>query len=359
MNFLLRILFSGMIMFVPNEDRTEVTVLLLNVDHNHHSSDGTALGHHNPVLVARAGNCTGQCPKRDTTVAEALFSGKTQLQAQDALEAAVAGGGAWDIGGGSELSIVKGSATAAALPPLVLQKNVRGTVNGQPALIPMSSLEREDYSWIADLQKICPTGCGLNPAIFSAQPPSGLVAARLKLRSGKVFTYAVSRIGSNVTPAHFARLDGQGTPSPYSQAVTTWAAADIEIAGDSVEIVESSFNGGTGRSMKLEPGTNGKVEVAVLNLPSFVPPATTSTATPGVGKHFERFYDLLATPPAVETRLVPKPGALPGVTYPEIDWHSVHPTSAVSSDLLSSLRLEIGRGPADKLLCPIIGDGPP
>jgi hypothetical protein len=356
--FLLRILFSGMIMFVPNADRTEVTVLLLNVDHNHHSSDGTVLGQHNPVLVARAGNCTGQCTKRDPTVAQALFSDKTQQQAEDALEAAVAGGGAWALAG-SELSIEKGSSTAADLPALILRKNVRGTVNGEPALIPTSSVEREDYTWIADLRKICPTGCGLNPAIFSAQPPAGLIAARLKLRTGKVFTYAVARIGSDVTPVRFERLDGQGTASPYSQAVTTWAASDVEISGDSVEIVESSFTGGAGRSMKLEPDADGKVEVAVLNLPSFVPPATTSTATPGVGKHFEAFYELAANPPAVETRLVPKPGALPDATYPAVDWHSVHPTSAVSSDLLSSLRLEIGRSPNDKLVCPIIGDGPP
>lgn len=359
MNFLLRILFSGMIVFVPSEDRTEVTVLLLNVDHSHHASDGTALDHHNPVLVARAGNCTGQCTKRDLTVAKALFSDKTNTQAQDALEQAAAGGGAWPLSG-SDLSLRKGSTNAADLPALVLRDNVRAVINGQPSLIPTTSLEREDYSWISDMRQLCTaTSCGLDPSLFGSTPPTGLVAARFKLRSGKLFTYAIARIGSDVTPVHFERLDGQGSPSAYSQAVTTWAAADITITGDDVELVEASFNGGTGRSMKLEPDENGKVEIAVLNLPSFVPPATSANPAPGVGKHFEMYYDLQDNPPAVETRLVPKAGALPEVTYPEVDWQTIHPTTAVSSDLLSALRLEIGRGPYDKLLCPVNGDGPP
>ena len=358
MNFLLRILFSGMIVFVPSEDRTEVTVLLLNIDHSHHVSDGTALDAHTPLLIARAGDCTGQCPKRDTDIAQFLYADKTQSQAEDALEAAVQGGGAWALAG-SDLSIRKGSTTAAELPALVLRQNVRGTVNGVPALIPTTATEREDYSWISDLRKICPTGCGLDPALFGTNPPAGLIAARLKLRTGTVSTFAVARIGTDVTPVHFMRLDGQGTPSPYSQALATWAAADIQVSGDSVEIVETTFAGGAGRSMLLEPDTNGKVEVAVLNLPSFVPPATSSNPNPGIGKHFEKYYDLAVTPPAIATRLVPKAGGLSGASYPSVDWQLIHPATAVGSDLLSSLRLEIGRSVYEKILCPINGDGGP
>ena len=42
MNFIVRILFSGLMALVPNEDGTELTVLLLNVDHAYHTSDEAA-----------------------------------------------------------------------------------------------------------------------------------------------------------------------------------------------------------------------------------------------------------------------------------------------------------------------------
>ena len=57
-SFILKILFSGMIVFSPNQNGTEVTVLLLNAGHTHHLSDGSALQDHKPLLIARAGNCT-------------------------------------------------------------------------------------------------------------------------------------------------------------------------------------------------------------------------------------------------------------------------------------------------------------
>ena len=49
-----------------------------------------------------------------------------------------------------------------------------------------------------------------------------------ELRSGKVFTYSVARIGGNVTPVHFQRLDGTGNASAYSQAIASWVGAEID-----------------------------------------------------------------------------------------------------------------------------------
>jgi len=357
MSFLLRILFSGLIGLVPSADGKEVTVLLLNVPHSYHTSDGAELAHHQPLLLSRAGHCTGDCPTRDSEIAQFVFADKAAAAALDSLEAAVTGGGAWALAG-SELSIRKGSSTDPDLPSLVLQSGVRGTVNGHPQTIPTTSAEREDYSWIANLKQLCPT-CELNSDMTSASIPPGLIAARLRLRTGKVFTYSVSRLGSNVAPVYFQRLDGQGTISSYSQAVANWVGADVAIGGDSIEIVEEKFNGDPGRSMKLSPDANGKVEIAVLNLPSFVPPATTSTVAPEVGKHAELYYELAQTPPAAEARLVPRSGAAAGAPpYPEVDWQAVHPSTAVYSDLLAGIRLDIGRGPYEKILCPPVSFGP-
>lgn len=353
MNFIVRILFSGLMALVPNEDGTELTVLLLNVDHAYHTSDGASVPHHNPFLIARAGNCTGQCPRRDAAVATPLFPDKSSSAALDSLEAAVAGGGAWLLAG-SDLSVRKAGTSDPELPALVLRNNARGTSNGQPLMIPTTATEREDLSWIASLQQVC-AGCTLNPDLLAAQPPSGLVVARLRLRTGKVFTYSVARIGSNVTPVHFKRLDGSGNPLPYSQAMTSWVGADIEVGGDSIEIVEEKFDGGTGRSMILEPDANDRVEIAVLNLPSFVPPASPANFAPQAGKHFEAYYDLAQTPPAKEGRMIPRAGAASATaSYPEVEWQAVHPQATLWSDLLNAIRLDVGRGPYDRVLCPPI-----
>lgn len=350
MTFILKLFFSGLMALVPSQDGKEVTVLLLNVNHDYQISDGTNLAHHKPLLIARAGSCTGQCPKRDSDIAQFLFADQSESAALDSLEDAVAGGGAWALSG-SDLSIHKGSSGDPDLPPLVIRNDARGSVNGVPNIIPNSTDEREDFSWLASLHSVCPD-CTLNADVLAAQPP-GLIAARLHLRSGKVFTYSIARIGSNVTPVHFQRLDGTGSTSPYSQAVATWAGAELEISGDDVEIVEDKFDGSTGRSMTLGPDDDGKVEVAVVNLPPFVPPASAATAPPEPGKHFETYYELAETPPAQVARLVPKPGAAAGApAYDAVGWDSIHPQEELWSDLLNALRMNIGRTVYEQVLCP-------
>jgi hypothetical protein len=352
LEFILRILFSGLIVFVPSEDKQEVTVLLLNVGHAHHMSDGSTLDTHKPLLIARAGNCDGDCPNDDAAIAQYLYSDQSQSVALDSLETAVGGGAAWLLAG-SDLSIRKGSTTDPALPPLVLREAARSTVNGVLQTIPTTSAEREDFSWVADLKKICESGCNIDSALVEAEVPSSMIAARLRLRTGDVYTYSIARIGSNVTPVNFKRLDGSGSASSYSQAVATWVAADVAVSGSSIEIVEDKFNGDAGRSMKLSPNEDGKVEIAVLNLPPFTPPTAPYSATPGVGKHFETYYEVMATPPAPEDRLVPYAGPAAGTpAYPEVEWHSIHPQETLWSELLNQLRLDVGRTASEQLLCP-------
>jgi hypothetical protein len=349
LSFLVRILFSGLMVFVPNEDNTELTVLLLNVDHGYHTSDGSALPHHKSLLVTRGGTCTGTCPDRDADIAKFLFADSTLSVAQDSLEAAVAGGGAWELNG-SQLSFRKGSTTDPDLPALAMRTGVRGTVNGNPQLVPTTATERGDFSWVANLKSLC-SNCTVKSSMFDTQPPA-IVAARLRLTSGNVFTYSLARIGTNVTPIRFERLDGTGNPSSYTQALASWVAADIEVSGSSIEIVESKFDGSTGRTMKLTPDANGKVEVAVLNVPPFVPPASSDNNAPSVGKHFEVFYETANNAPSQAARLVPRAGVANNATYPAISWSDVHPSTAITSELLNALRLDAGRTVYERTLCP-------
>jgi hypothetical protein len=343
LEFIVRILFSGMMVFVPNSNGTELDVVLLNVPHAHALSDGTTLAHHKPVVIARAGNCTGTCPTNDTNIATYLFADKANDAAIDTLETAVDGGGAWDISG-SDISVLKGIGDPD-LPALDIETGVRGT-----SIIPTTSTEREDYSWLATLSDIC-ANCGFDSDVLGADPPEGLVAARFHLSSGKLFTYSVARIGSNVTPVQFKRLDGQGSASSYSQAIATWMAADITVSGDSIRLVETKFDNSSGRTMTLTPDSNGRIEIAVLNLPPLVP--ATPDPTPGVGKHFERYYDVTSNPPSAAARLVPQPGAAAGApSYSAVTWQSIHPQETLWSELLNALRMNVSRSAYDITLCP-------
>lgn len=346
--FVLRILFTGLMAFIPNENGTEVTVLLLNADH-YHTTDGSAMQAHNSVLYARPGSCSGDCVNDDTSVAGITFRDQVSSVALDSLTYALGDGSAWLIAG-SDISVQK-SAGAANLPALNIRDDVRGTVEGQPQIIPTTATEREDFSWIARLAQSCSNGCTLDSDLFDTVPPE-IVAARFKINSGDLYTYSIARLGSNVTPVHFKRLDGTGSTSSYTQAVASWMGVDIEVTGDSVQFVETKHNGGTGRSMTLSPDSNGKVEVAVVNLPPFIPPASSNNEAPQPGKHFEMFYELLENPPAREARLVPLAGTPSGTTVPTVSWSSVHPASTTSSELLNRLRMEPSRSFYDRTICP-------
>jgi hypothetical protein len=346
-SFILKIFFSGLMVFTPSQDGHEMTVLLVAAGHSQHLSDGSALQHHRPLLIARAGSCSGDCPTRDGAVAQFVYADQSLSTAQDSLEAAASGGGAWALSG-SDISLQKASSSDPDLPALSVTSNARAS----NTLIPTTSAEREDISWIADHKQVCPSGCALDPAVLASIPPSSVVA-RFHLRSGRVFTYAVTRIGANVTPVHFSRLDGSGSASAYTQAVASWVGAEVEIGGSGIEIVESKFNGDPGRSMTLTPDSNNSMEIAVLNLPPFVPPASANNNAPQVGKHFEAYYDLMENPPAKETRLVPLAGPASGSpSYPTVDWSTIHPQSSVYSQLLNTLRLDIGRSAYERVLCP-------
>ena len=358
MSFVLRIFFSGLIAFAPSPDGKQLTVLLVNAD-GYHLSDGTSLEAHQPMLLARAGSCTGECPTRDLAIARFLFPDKP-AEALDALAIALSGGGGWLLAD-ADLSLHAGGPGDGSFPePLVLQGGARKAGN-LPA-VPLTAQEREDFAWVADLKQICPSAGGLDPAVLAARPPKGLIAARLQLRSGKVFTYSLIRIGDMVKPVHFKPLGANGTGISYAQALANWVAAEIQVPGDTVELVEESFGGGARRSMTLSPGPNGVVEMAILNLPALHPPAAPATGEsaaqqpPASGKHFELYFELAKMPPAKSVRPIPQVlQARPAAgSEPEIAWETLHPLNGTASDLLDKLRLGLRRGPYDRVLCPMI-----
>ena len=345
--FVLRILFTGLMAFIPNENGTKVTVLLLNSNH-YHTSDGAAMPPHKPRIYARAGACTGACDVDDAIIAKDTFRDLSSAAALDSLAYALDEGSAWSIDG-SDVAVQKSSG-AANLPSLTIRDDVRGTVNGDLQIIPTTSTERTDISWIPSLEQLCTSGCTVDSDLLATVPPA-LVSARFTIDSGDLYTYSLARLASSdVTPVQFKRLDGTGSTSSYVQAVASWVGLDIEVSGNTVDFVETKHDGSSGRTMTLSPDASGRVEVAVVNLPPSVPPSSSNNDAPQVGKHFEMYYDLLETPPAREARLVPRVAT--GTNVPQITWTSVHPPNVVTSELLNRLRFEPGRSLYDRTICP-------
>ena len=351
--FVLRIFFSGLIAFVPNSDGTEMTVLLVNTPHEYTLASGDALPHHRPLLLARAASCEGTCTTAaQQSIASYLFANKTATQADTALRGALGGGGAWELSG-SDLRL------SGPSEPLTVRTGVRTSTNGIPSAVPATPAEREDFTWVADLSDLAPTTQGFKSALSLTEAPSGcVVAARLKLKNGKLYTYSLVRVDSKARPIHFRKPSGSGPEAPYAQALANWVAAEIRVPGDSVELIEENFNDVTRtRSMKLRP-QNGVVEMAFLNLPPFVAPDPNAPApSPAPGHHFQVFYDLVKRPPAHTERLVPHLALNPTASEPQVDWASLHPPQQLWSDMLQALDLNPrGRGPYDMAICPIIRD---
>jgi hypothetical protein len=353
-DFVLRIFFSGLIALQPSADGKEVTVLLINTPHEYVMAGGATLAHHTPIVLARAANCQGTCvTDAHPAIAQFLYASKTPQQASAALTGALLGGGAWKLAG-SDLAVI------GAGEPLTIVSDVRGQAeNGTPQMVPTTAQEREDFSWVADLSAIAPGTEGFRAALSGSAPPSDpLIAARFKLRSGKLFTYSLVKIDGKARPVRFRKPSGEGADVPYAQALANWVAADIRISGEFVELVETKFTDSTQqRSMKLYP-QDGRVEIAILNLPPFEAPAPDAEAPlPAPGQHFEIYYDLVKTPPAVADRLVPHTAAAPSASEPQIDWATLHPKAKLWSDLLEQLNLSPrGKSPYDVTLCPIVRD---
>ncbi|HEX8253075.1 MAG TPA: hypothetical protein VF846_08020 [Thermoanaerobaculia bacterium] len=351
--FILRIFFSGLIAFVPNSDGTEVSVILVNA-HEHTLANGDPLPHHRPMLLARAASCEGTCTtSAQPGIAQFLFANKTATQAETALNQSIMGGGAWELSS-SDLTLVGPSG------PLNITTGVRTRdANGVLSLVPTTAAQREDFSWVADMSDLAPATNGFKTALSLAEAPSGcVVAARLKLKSGKLFTYSLVKIDGKVQPIHFRRPSGSAPEAPYAQAMANWVAAEIRVPGDAVTLVDKNFNDSTNlRTMKLRP-QNGVVEIAVLNLPPYVTPDPAAVPpSPAPGQHFQAFYNLVKQPPAYTERLVPHQALSPSAADPQIDWTAVHPREAMWSDLLEQLGLSPkGKGPYDLAICPIIKD---
>jgi hypothetical protein len=351
MEFVLRIFFSGLIAFSPSTDGKELNVLLVNAPHEYMLANDTTLVHHKALLLARAAHCDGACVTTDhASIAQFMFANKTSRQALTSLSGALLSGGAWVLSN-SELSLV------GPQEPLAIRTGARTLgEDGSPRLVPSTPSEREDFSWVADLSDLAPGTDGFRDVLKGKDRPGDLVAARLKLKSGKVITYSLVKIDGKARPVHFRKPSGEGPEAPYVQALANWVEATITVSGDSVEVVDQNFyDTKCRRSMKLRP-QNGVVELALVNFPPFEAPSADAPApSPQPGQHFQIFYELAKTPPAPADRIVPHQALSPLASEPQVDWAALHPRQAIWSNLLEHLGMSPrSKTPYELALCPMI-----
>ncbi|HVF59360.1 MAG TPA: hypothetical protein VNJ70_06060 [Thermoanaerobaculia bacterium] len=344
MDFIVRIFFVGLIAFVPSQDGREITVLLLDAADGYTVSDGSRIEPHKALLLARSGSCTGDCGT-DLETARFLFSDLTDDAARDALAQAVDAGFAWRLDG-SELALFGPERSALPAAPLAIRANGRTAGESLPA----SAAERKDFGWVAELGRIDPSAGVVDPDVLLASPQKGLIAARLRLRAGEIWSYRLVSLQDEVPPLSFRSLQSEQQSDDYRQALTDWVVAEIRVQGDVLELSESRWNGYSGRAAALRPAGN-VLELALLNVPqghaAHAVEAQSSPSAPGAGKHFEMFYELAKMRPPNHLRPVPYIAG-----SERVGWTAVH-RDELSSRLLEAIRLGDPRGSYEPVICPV------
>lgn len=340
MSFILRIFFSGLIAFVPSDDGKELNVLLLDTARMHHATNGNMVPPHMPLLLVRGAK--GGDGALDAGVAEYLYPDVTSAEAATTLLArAVSGGAAWHLAGSQ---IVFDTPTDGVM--------LLHTTNVRTKRVPATAGDRADFDWVPNLRELNPSLGPLDRRVFSAEPPEGLIVARLRLTSGIVSTYSVIQVDGKVTPVDFRPAESTAKAS-VSRAAANWVEAEIRIRGNSITVEEESFSGETRRTIKLSP-RNGVVEMAVLNISR---PSPRRAGPPKAGTHFSLYWELAQHPPAVAARPIPQ---MPAESFVKPVWESIHPSNPErASDLLDDLLFPNGRGPYDQILCPMSQSSPP
>jgi hypothetical protein len=316
MGFVLKIYFLGLIAFVPGQDGREMTVLMLDARQTYAVSDGTMIEPHTPLLVVRAGSCSGACRDDAQKVADTLFNAARVPDPAEnlrQLQGAIAGGGAWILDGSDLTLELPGEEGRRSGPGLEIIRSPR------QGLIPTSPEEIRDFGWVAGLGAIDAKAAKVDPDVVAPRPQKGLIAARLRLDQGRIGTYNLVTYGNKVMPVTFRMLrDERRPPDGHPEVVADWVVAEVRVSECSVRLAEKRFLGdGKARVLELAPercdGTD-EIELALLNTPAYT--HEHSGKQEKVGKHFEMYYELAYLRPPNRLRPVPVVSEVPGETLP-------------------------------------------
>lgn len=310
MGFLLKIYFVGLISFLPGADGNELTVLMLDARNGYAISDGTWMAAHEPLLLTRAPHCTGDCRPDFQAIADFLYQRDPEENRRQ-LTSALDGGSAWRLDG-SELFLEMAAEDSRAVPSFEIQG--RSTSNNDGPDVKELPGAWQAFDWVAEIGRVEVSAGMLDPDVLAERPEKGLIAARMKLVSGRVHTGRLVTLDDEVIPLEFEPLRGGAPPNRYTQPLADWVVAEIPVRGCEVKLAERRFDGRPGRKIALAPercdGTE-VVEAVLINLPedSFGP-RSIDQPREEVGKHFEMFYELAYLRPPNRLRPVPAPSEM-------------------------------------------------
>ena len=182
----------------------------------------------------------------------------------------------------------------------------------------LEGVDGVNLGWLPQMTELSSTGGEINPSYLAATAPAGLLAARMKIDTGKVGAIKLG-LGSKTDVFDFKSLVSPGSTSSFSRAVPGAVQVVIEVPGCKVALKAREIDGTTetGR-LNIEVKdcdklpSPSRVEVNFTNIPLedlvtdgklFRKPVEHDHLK--VDKHFELFYDLLRTPPPRNSRPVP------------------------------------------------------
>ncbi len=364
MDIIIRIFFIGLIAFVPNEDGSEMTVVVERARDGHQTSDGHRVEPHLPLLFTRA-PCSGDCRPNPARIASFVYElpGRRNPRASlRQLDHALAGGGAWildDVELVFEIPRQKGTDSHSLTfgPSGSTSLAYVGPVSGP---LPKTAEEARAFGWIAHMGRIAPESAQIEPDVLGADPTLGLVAARMKIDRGSLQTYTLAEYEGRTAQLGFQPIPAT-SPARPPQAYAHWVSLDIPIdastCSSGFNIRAQPLGVGDGRVMSLKPSCEpGSVtEIAIVNLPAWEEARQSDIQVPSTtGPHFELYYKLSATPIEDAKRaipvLVPPNPLTPGGKQPLL---------SARSPLLQDLHLFKAKGVYSHSICiPVLFDPP-
>lgn len=284
MDFQLKVRFTGLCAFVPHDSQPKAKVLLIDG----RTITASPLIHCAPVLRFNRADLAADSP-RQADVCRDGFSLPCSIQDSVAFL------------DGEDLKIEALAGTITA-PPFSFVTGLRAAGDAVP-----TEQSRDDASWMADLDQICP-GAGAEQRWWfdpKPMPPSGgrsPILARFDLDRGTLRAVEFFRSSSGNNPSVFTFTSG------YKQAIASFVECTIDCKdGTQLQISSRPWGGGAPRHLKFAP-RGQELVLEISNAPIFdvmqemLPGTNGWTFPPSTvfanGHSFMHFYRLQPTPPS-------------------------------------------------------------
>lgn len=373
--FTLKVVFYGLVAFVPNKDAAPdaLSVLMLDGEGVQYSSDGCMLHEHFPVLHVSAEKCTVQTlPLPQSRLAQGQgpkSSLKEEAPAQAPIPCPVSPLEELprDIRIPNDVFGVKGSWSLrdkiifVSFDPgegdrgikLVTDRRVRGE------RLPGNRFEATDFSWVPRVS----LGEEIDVACLRSTPgPNCPIAAHAVIANASLQTCHLTEIvGSNGSTGYICSYDFRPLTKPEPRGDDLQAVADVVMATatlpDSTKIwlTMRDLKSGVDQRIELYAGTLDSVEIWIINEVPRTPHGTHEECNvKSIDRHFELYYNLSERPNGRPFPLAERP--VPQASIECKKSAGLQPQGVDGCRILTYKRLdeegrELGPVPGDKPAC--------